>query len=287
MSLSSFSDAFADAVEAVTPSLLGVPRRRALATLTAVDAHHLMGSAKLARHAPKEALLPNGETLEVRFVAASRGLDVAVFETEAELTPVRWSETVRVGNLVLPVAYGPRATLGVVARVGGPWVTPSGHQVDRYLHVDGSLPLGFAGGPLLGPGGALGINVRGLVRGGTTIPARTVQNALEALLKHGNAEPGFLGIGGASATLTDAQAKVAGQAEALLVVAVEPGTPADGVLTVGDIVLALAGSPIDSVPGLRAALTSHAAGSEVTLKVLSGGTVEERQVTLGERSSCR
>lgn len=287
MTLSTISDAFADAVESVAPSLLGAPRRRAIATLTAVDAHHLVGGSRLARRAPTEALLPNGEAVPVRLVAASRGLDIAVFETEAELTPVRWSETVRVGNLVLPVAYGPRATLGVVSRVGGPWVTPSGHEVDRYLHVDGSLPLGFAGGPLVGPGGVLGLNVRGLVRGGTTLPARTVQNALEALLKHGSTEPGFLGIGGAAATLTEAQAEVAGQSEALLVVAVEPGTPADGVLTVGDIVLSLGGNRVDSVPGLRAALTSHPAGAEVTLSVLSGGKLEERQVTLGERASCR
>lgn len=284
MSLENLSTSLADAVEAVTPSLLGVPHRHGVATLTAIQPHLLVGTSILARRPPEQALLPNGEVVAIRFVGASIGLDLAVFSTEDELTPVTWSDDLRVGNLVVPVGYGPRATLGLVSQLGGAWVTSTGHAVDRFIHVDGSLPRGFGGGPLVAADGrVVGINVRRLVQGGTTLSPKTVQQAAEALSKRGSVDPGFLGVGGATATLTPAQAGVANQAEALLVIAVEPGSPADGTLDVGDIVLRVDGQVVQGVNTLRTALTGHGPGTEVALDVLSAGAVATRTVTLGER----
>jgi S1-C subfamily serine protease len=84
----------------------------------------------------------------------------------------------RVGQLVLALGRpgeSIRAILGVVSGLGGPWQTRHGGSIDAYIDVDGSLPGGFSGGPLVGGDGTfLGINTSRLVPGGTTIPAATV-----------------------------------------------------------------------------------------------------------------
>jgi len=280
--LPELSQALADAVEAVRPSLLTHRGRRVRTTLFAVDPHHAVGSAHALRRLGR--VEHDGHEVDTTVVGLARGLDLGLVRLGTEVPPVRWADTPRVGELVLPVAAGPRATLGMVSEVGGPWRTPRGRPVHAWIEVDGTLPPGFSGGPLLAAdGGVIGMNTRRLVRGGTTLPAETVQDIVATLLARGSAEPGFLGIGAASATLTAAQADTAGQAEAMLVVAVEPDSPAEGVLTVGDIVLSLGGTPVAGIASLRRVLDAHAPGTALPLRVLTLDGPTEREVTLGRR----
>jgi S1-C subfamily serine protease len=284
MSLVALSTELADAVANAEASLLGLPTRHGTGTLLAVTESLAVTTSRAARRNREHVLLPDGSPAPVRLVGVARGLDLAVYEVRAELTPITWSDDLRTGQLVIPVAYGPRATLGMLSRVGSAWRTQAGNAVDRWIEVDGSLPSGFGGGPLLAPDGtALGLNVRRLARDGTTLPGSTVHRALEALRSRGTTEPAFLGIGGATATLTPAQAEAAEQKEALLVVAVTEDTPAAGVLTVGDIVLRVAGQPVRGVASLRSVLVDLTPDQVVTLDVLSALQVEERTVTLSGR----
>ena len=193
-------------------------------------------------------------------------------------------ESARVGHLVVPVAYGPRAALGLLSQIGGPWRTAHGAEVDAWIEVDGSLPRGFSGGPLLSANGqVLGMNTHKLARGGTTLPTSTLKRVVALLESRGTVEPGYLGIGGAAATLTQDQAAIAKQPHALLVVAVEPGSPAEGVLTVGDILLEIGGKSATNVAELRATLTGLGAGKQVSVAVLTGSGVEQRSLTLATR----
>jgi S1-C subfamily serine protease len=281
------SDDLAGAIAAITPHLLASRGRRGHSTLIAVDAHHAIGSAHNLRRLGQVTY--QGHEVAAALVGRHPGLDLALVRVDTELQPVRWAELPQVGHLVLPVGVGPRASLGFVGRVAGPWHTPQGAEVSAWIEVDGHLPPGLSGGPLLASDGAvIGMNTRRLVRGGTTLPAATLQTAVEALQQRGSVDPGFLGIGGATATLTDSQATTAGQDEALLVVAVEPGSPADGVLAAGDIVLAIADTEVRGIASLRAVLDAHAPGSQLALSVLDGDTVVQREVTLGARPArCR
>lgn len=282
--LTQLSNDLAAAVAASRPSLLAHRTRRGHGTLFAIDAHHAVGSAHGLRRPGRFAL--DGHDIDAEVVGRHRGLDLAVVRVDVELPAVTWAELPEVGHLVLPVAAGPQATLGLVSAVGGPWHSPRGAGVDAWLEVDGSLPRGFSGGPLLAAdGGVIGMNTRRLVRGGTTLPAATVRAAVEALLARGTVEPGFLGVGATRATLTEEQAEAADQPMALLVVAVEPGSPAEGVVTVGDIVLTVGGEPVTGVPSLRRVLDGHGPEEEVVLALLVGGEVVERSVKLGERPS--
>ncbi len=282
--LRALSDELAAAVAAIQPSLAQHRGRRGTSTLFAIDEHHAVGSAHGLRRLGEVSV--GGHAVDAHVVGRAQGLDLALVRVDAAMAPTRWAPLPQVGHLVLPVAAGPRATLGLIAAVGGEWHSPHGAAIDAWIEVDGTLPPGFSGGPLLAAdGGVIGMNTRRLVRGGTTLPASTVDAAVQALLARGSVDPGFLGIGAARATLTDEQAAVAGQAAALLVVAVEPGSPAEGVLTVGDIVLSVAGQPVEGVPSFRAVLDAHAPDTEVALAVLQGDTVVTRSATLATRPS--
>ena len=283
MSFSQLSNGLADAVASVAPSLYGLIGRRRSGTAVSVGENRAITAAHLLGKATGTLALPDGGTTEARVVGVSPALDLALLEVDTALPALSWSDTLRVGQLVVPVGFGPRASLGLVARLGGPWRTPPGAEVDRWIEVDGTLPAGFSGGPLVGPDGVVGVNTHRLVRGGTTLSAATVQATIARLEAHGTVEPGFLGIGAATATLTKGQAAAASQDEALLVVAVEPGSPAEGALTVGDIVLRVDGTEVRGVRTLRGALTGLGAGHTATLDVLVGDTVESRSVTLGAR----
>ncbi len=285
MSFSNLSNGLADAVASVAPSLYGLVSRRRTGTAVSVGDNRAITAAHLVRKSSGTLALPDGGTTEARVIGVAPALDLALLETGAGLPAVTWNDGVRVGNLVVPVGFGPRATLGLIARLGGAWRTPPGAEVDRWIEVDGTLPAGFSGGPLVGPDGVIGLNTHRLVRGGTTLPASTVRATIARLEVHGTVEPGFLGIGAATATLTKDQSAAGGQDEALLVVAIEPSSPAEGVLTVGDIVLRVDGTEVRGVRSLRGALTGMGAGHEATLDVLVGDTVEQRGVTLGSRPS--
>lgn len=287
MQLDSLSNALADAVEAVAPSLLHVHGRAAgtamvVAPGRAVTAAHLVGEPTV------RVTDPSGAAHDARVLGVDAGLDLALIEVNPSLPPVTWGPAPRVGGLALPVGRGPgglSATLGLFRRIGGRWQAGSG-EVDAYFDVDGSLPPGFSGGPLLGAGGVVGMNTHRLVPGGATLPRATVERLTAELEARGTVTPGFLGIGGARAVLAAPQVAVAGQSSGLLVISVATGGPADGVLSVGDVVLRVDGKAVDGVNELRAALGRSGAGQAVSLEVLTGHAVEARQVVLAARPTC-
>jgi len=285
MTPKTLSSALADAVEAVAPSLLQIRGPRRSGSAIACSEHHALTAAHLVGQVAPPVLLADGTPAEARLLGVAPALDLALIEIDGPLQPVRWDEaTRRVGEIALPVASGPRAALGLIGRLGGPWRTPAGAPVDRWIEVDGSLPPGFSGGALVATDGSvIGMNTHRIVRGGTTLPASTLLAAMEAILARGSVEPGYLGIGCAAATLTPDQAEAAGQTQALLVVAVSPDSPAQSALTVGDIVLRVADTAVHNVAALRNALAQRGPGDSIALDVLSALQVERRTVTLGCR----
>jgi S1-C subfamily serine protease len=147
---------------------------------------------------------------------------------------------------------------------------------------------GFSGGPMVDSSGRfLGINSSALVRGGTTItiPAATVSRVVETLLAHGHVRRGYLGVGSQPSRLPAAIASQLGQETGLLLVSVEPNSPAErGKLFMGDTIVSLDGQPVRHLDDLFAVLSGDRVGTAVPVKFLRGGQVQELSVTLGERT---
>jgi S1-C subfamily serine protease len=252
-----------------------------------VTTHHVV-----ERDENIEVGLPDGQSLAATLVGRDPSTDLALLRAEGEgLTPPTWSgeEALKVGHLVLALGrpgQTVQATLGIISAVGGSWRTRAGGQIDRYLQTDVVMYPGFSGGPLVNAAGhVVGINTSALVRGTSlALPATTVRRVVEDLMAHGQVRRGYLGVGIQPARLSEALAEQLGQKTGLLLVSVEPGSPAEsGGLYMGDTIVALDGQPVRHHDDLLGLLSGDRVGKSVPVRIVRGGQVQEVTVNVGER----
>src|SRR5581483_10433761 len=97
----------------------------------------------------------------------------------------------------------------------------------------------------------VGMNSSHLTRqNSTALPVATLQRVASTLLTHGRVRRGYLGVGTQQAPLSESLAQKAGlsQPTGLLVVTVEPNSPADTAgMFIGDVIVAINGQPTTDV----------------------------------------
>jgi S1-C subfamily serine protease len=295
--LTGLSDALAATVEKSASSIVRVEGRSRLPASgivwssdgVIVTAHHVIEQDENIKVG-----LPDGQTVPATLVGRDPTTDVAVLRAQASGLEVPiWPDAgdLKVGNLALALGrpgQNVRATLGIISALGRAWQTPAGGSIDRYLQSDVTMYPGFSGGPMVdAPGRFLGVNSSALLRGGTTItvPTATVRRVAETLLAHGRIRRGYLGVGAQPTRLPEASAAQLGQETGLLLVSVEPGSPAErGNLFMGDTIVSLDGQPVRHLDDLFALLNAERAGASVTVRILRGGQTHELSITIGERS---
>ncbi len=293
---------FADLSDAMTRAVanaaIGVARIEARRRLPAsgivwsadgliLTAHHVVQSDKIA-------IGLEGETaVAAKLVGRDPSTDLALLRVEnVSLTPLPHAATkeVSVGNLVLALArpgQSVQATLGIISAVGQGWRAPGGGLIDQYVQTDVVMYPGFSGGPLINASGQLvGLNTSGFGQGiSITIPVSTLQRVADSLLTHGRIKRGYLGISTQRVHLPEAIREELGQKSGLLIMGVEPGSPAEkGGLALGDTIVALDGQPVRNHEQLFALLSGDRVGTAVPITILRGGKVETLQVQIGERA---
>lgn len=295
--LAQVSEGMADAVETAAASTVLVSgRRRIPASGIAWSAEGVIVTADhVIERDEVEVVLPDGAKHSAAIVGRDPGSDVAVLRVAgAVLTAAQQAPegSARVGSIVLavgrPTTEGPMASLGVIGAVGGPWRTFRGTEVEGYLRSDTTFYPGFSGGPLIdAQGRVVGMNSSRLGRGaGLTIPAGAVARIAADLLAGGKVRRAYLGISSQVAKLPAALSALAGGRETgLLVVSVEPGSPADtGGVLMGDILVELAGQPMPDTDALQAQLGPSRIGQATPASVLRGGELRQLTITVGERA---
>ena len=231
------------------------------------------------------------EKVTAELVGRDPGTDLAVLRSDQKgMKPGDWidADSVRVGHLVLALGRPGRtvqATLGIVSALGTSWRTAAGGMVDRYLQTDVVMYPGFSGGPLVNvEGKVLGLNTSALRGVSLAIPTSTVRRVVDAILAHGKVRRGYLGVGVQPVRLPQALAKELGQETGLILVSVEPGSPADkGGLLLGDSLLSVDGAPVRQLDELLDLLSHEFVDREVVLRILRAGGVLEQKVRIGER----
>ena len=293
--LNELSNAMAAAVENVGVSLVRVEGRKRMSATGVVwnsDGVIVTASHVVTRDEELHIGLPNGETVSASLVGRDPTTDVAVLRSNAKnLSVPNWAggDGLKVGHLVLALGRPGQnvlATLGVVSSISEEWHTPAGGKIDYYLQTDVTMYPGFSGGPLVGVGGEIyGINSSTLLRGvSVTIPTTTIAPIVDALLKHGKLRRGYLGVGSQPVRLPAALEQQLGQETGLLLVAVEPDSPAEkGGLMLGDVIVALDGHPVRVPDELLAGLTGDKVGKDAKIKLVRGGQIHEVNITVGER----
>lgn len=238
--------------------------------------------------------LHDGRTVAARVVGRDSGSDLALLRAEATgLVPPRWAEdrSPRPGEIVLGLSRpgrSARARLGIVSAAAGEWRTPSGARFESYLESDIALHPGFSGGLLLATdGAALGVNSAGVLRGTSlAVPVRVVRRVVETLLAHGRIRRGYLGIGTHAVAFAPELRSSAGQGAGLIVLSVQPGSPAAraGIL-LGDVLLR-AGDDVLTHPGaLVPSLDADRVGRELSLRLLRAGEQRSLSIVVGEREA--
>ncbi|UCG24094.1 MAG: trypsin-like peptidase domain-containing protein [Chloroflexota bacterium] len=292
--LAQLSDSLAGMVETAGPSVVRVEGRRRLPATGIVWAAGgvIVTANHVVKRDDKIAIgLADGERIKAKVAGRDPSTDLAVLKAEASdlAAAERASGDLHVGHLVLALGRPGRtvqATLGIVSALGNSWRTPMGGQIDRYLQTDVVMYPGFSGGPLVGAGGqVIGLNTSALARGvSLTVPLATVERVANTLLAHGRVQRGYLGVSTQPARLPAAIKEEVGQETGLLVVNVEPGSPADeGGLVLGDTIVGLSGSAVRQHDDLLALLTGDVVDQKTPVQIVRGGELRTVNVTVGQR----
>lgn len=293
--IENMSNELAKVVELAGPAVVRVEGRRRMPASgivwskdgLIVTAHHV-----LERDDRLRVGVGGEEKADAQLVGRDPSTDLALVKTDQKgLVPANWVEleALKVGHLVLALGRPGRtvqATLGIVSALGTNWRTAAGGMVDRYLQTDVVMYPGFSGGALVNvEGKLLGLNTSAHGGVSLTIPTSTVRRVAEALLTDGKVRRGYLGVGVQPVRLPEAQLEELGQETGLILVSVEPGSPADrGGLTLGDTLLSMDGNPLRRLDELLDLLSHDLVDREVALRILRAGETRQMKVTIGERT---
>jgi S1-C subfamily serine protease len=287
--LQSFSDALVTAVKKASTSVVQVSSGRGVgsgviwdkAGLVATNAHVIGRAIKL------QVGFSDGTISEAKLLGQDRFSDIALLQVtdgKENLQPIIRgdSEGLATGQFVLALAnaFGDSvsASSGIITnpkgRMGGPWI-------DGLVITDVRLNRGYSGGPLLDASGKMiGMNTAVFANRGIAIPISVISTVITELSSNGSMKRAYLGIVSNPISLPKEIADDLGQTEALIVLSVEPGTPAKKAgIAVGDILVRLDSRKIESFHDLHSVLTGSLVGKKVQMSVLRGERETELEVT--------
>ena len=290
-----FSESLAGAVDKASAGVVRIHGRRRRPSSAVVwssgvlvTTHHV-----LEWEEDIEVGLPDGNTTTASVVGRDPSTDLAALRVSGTTPePPEWGDAseVKAGHLVMSLSRPGRkiwASLGLVGSVGESWRTPMGGRIDSEIQTDLGIHTGFSGSALVDMRGrVIGVNTAGIYRAtASVLPTATVRRVMDALLSHGQVRRGYLGIGTQPVRLPRDLAERLGQPSGLLVISVEPDSPAgQGGLVLGDTLLAFEGTPLRHPGELMPLLDEETIGKEATLSILRAGEVRDLKVTVGARN---
>ena len=278
---------------------------------------HVLTSHHVIRNATRLSVtLWDGSEHDASLVGVDPENDLAVIRFEPGDTPLTVipfgeSTDLRVGQKVLaignPFGQDRSLTTGIVSGLGRPVQADDGRIIQEMIQTDASINPGNSGGPLLDASGRMiGINTMIFSPTGTSVgigfavPVATARRVLPELMEHGKVLRGWIDI--RPIPLSSRLSRDLGltRSDGLLISTVDPDSFAEqaglrggtrpvrwGRLSFfagGDIILEVDGQQIGGLADLLAALEDNKPGDVVPVVVERDGRLQERSVTLSERS---
>eukprot|EP00884_Botryococcus_braunii_P003646 jgi/Botrbrau1/13282/Bobra.27_2s0005.3 len=269
--------------------------------------HVIRGAAAI------KVTLIDSSTYPAKLLGGDPDKDVAVLKLQAPdnvvsgLKPVTvgTSTNLQVGQRVFavgnPFGLDHSMTQGIISGLGRELAVPTLRQIPikNVIQTDAAINPGNSGGVLLDSRGRLiGINTaiadptgKGTSSGvGFAIPIDTVKGLVDQVLQYGKIVRPVLGI-----TIAPPQTLRQQQMEGVLVLEVQPGSPAEkaglkgtfrneiGGVELGDVIVGLQGKPIKLQKDLFAILDECRPGDKVKVQVVRDGKPQTIDIILGGR----
>jgi len=292
-SLTDLSKEIEDLVEKASKSVVRVDARRGRAGTGIVWGKDLVLTANhVVEQEENIEVVNDGKSAKASIVGRDPATDLALLKVDglqAPVMPRAKVEDLKPGQIVLALGRpgSLKATFGTISAVSSSWRGWRGSEIEHLIQTNAPLYPGFSGGPLVdAEGRAVGMNSWVFGRGdGRAIAMDVAERVVASLQSDGRIKRPYLGIGTQEVNLPDAVKSRANQETGLLVVAVEPQSPADKAgLMQGDTLLALDGTATANLEDLYASLRKIKVGSTQTIKVARAGELKDIQITVGEAS---
>ena len=241
-----------------------------------------------------KVILKDGREIIGEVLGADEDTDLAVvhISSKTPLAEVKFGDSskIRVGQLVVAVGnpYGlnDTTTFGIISGLKRENINLS--RYEDFIQTDASINPGNSGGPLLNiKGEVIGINTAIINYAqsiGFSIPSNMVKHVVEQLVEHGEVHRGWLGVGIDPVSEEVAKRSKVQVGEGVIINSVFEGDPADMAgLKVGDIILKIGGSEINSPNSMIRVIGAITPGQTINLDILRDGKPKLVPVKLESR----
>jgi S1-C subfamily serine protease len=290
-SLTELSNDLANLVEKAARSVVRVDARRGRAGTGIVwDSGFVLTANHVVEQEQDIEVVVDDRSAKASLVGRDPATDLALLKVDglsAPSMPRARVADLKPGQIVIAIgrAGSLKATFGTISAVSSPWRGWRGSEIEHLIQTNAPLYPGFSGGPLVdAEGRAVGMNSWVFGRGdGRAIAMDVAERVVTSLRSEGRIKRPYLGIGTQQVPLPEAVKARVSQPSGLLIVAVEPQSPADQAgLMQGDTLVALDGTITQSLEDLYAGLRKTSVGARQTIRVIRAGEVKELSVTIGE-----
>jgi len=287
--MDSYSRTVSTVAAAVTPHVasLRIGQGSGSAVVFTDDGLLLTNAHVVARSGYGQAAFGDGTETAVDVVGVDPLSDLAVLRAR-DATPsavqLGDADELVVGQLVVavgnPLGLAGSVTAGVVSALGRSLPVRSGRAgrvVEDVIQTDAALNPGNSGGALADANGyVVGINTAVAGFGvGLAVPVNsTTRRIIATLLADGRVRRAYLGVVGTPAPVPSTVADRYGRKDAMRLVEVVPGSPAEKAgLRPGDLVLDVGRRPVRDAQGIQRQLFGEAIGTPLPVTVLRNGAM--------------
>lgn len=243
-----------------------------------------------------EVSLNDARKARAKVIGTDPETDLAILKIDLEKLPVIVLgnvESIEIGDQVLaignPFGVGQTVTSGIISALGR---NQLGINVfENFIQTDAAINPGNSGGALVDTQGRLlGINTAIYSRSGGSmgigfaIPVSTARQVLESIVKDGQVTRGWIGVEPQELSPELAQTfNVKASSGVIITGVLQNGPAASAGIRPGDVIIAVAGQPVQSVTELLSAVAALKPGVSAPLKLQRRDSTLEIQVTPGKR----
>ena len=261
---------------------------------------HILTNNHVVEGATKISVtLFDGREAAAKLVGTDPRTDLAVIKIDVNdlsAAPLGDASTMRVGDWVVAIGNAlalrgdPTVTVGVVSAIGRSIPVDDNTNLSGLIQTDAAINPGNSGGPLINLSGeVIGINTA-VLRGqdtqgiGFAVSTETAIPVVGQLIDDGRVVRAYLGVFPNDLDRAKAAEMDIAAREGVVMVSVEPGTPADRAgIQEEDVLIALDDQPVPNVVTLERLLIGHfQVGQTIAVTVLRGDDRRVLSLTLGE-----